>query len=235
MSEIVVLVPVLGREQAIRPLYDSLSDATEVPWRLRFLCSPGDEPAYVICGQVALNDSRVSVRVVSWEPQHADWAKKINLGYRETEEDFILLGATDLRFHPGWDTAALDVADATGAGVIGTNDLGNATVMRGHHSTHPLIRRAYVEQYGTIDEEDKILHEGYCHQWVDTELCETAMARGQWAFAKNSHVEHLHFMWGKSERDATYDKALSTTREDHRLYGKRRALWHRRSPLLAAR
>lgn len=232
MSTIVILVPVLGREHAIGPLYDSVLESTEAPWHLRFIYSPGDDVPYRACASVALNDSRVSVKTVSWEPGHADWAKKINLGYCETEEDFILLGATDLRFHPDWDTAALDVAEASGAGVIGTNDLGNATVMRGHHSTHPLVRRSYIEAYGTIDEDGKILHEGYSHQWVDTELCETAMARGQWAFAKDSHVEHLHFMWGKSKRDATYDKALSTTREDHRLYGQRRALWHRRSALL---
>jgi hypothetical protein len=78
-----------------------------------------------------------------------------------------------------------------------------------------------------------VVHEGYSHQWVDTELVETAMARGQWAFAKDSHVEHLHPFWHKGEMDATYEKALSTTRFDHRLYGQRRALWHRRSALLA--
>lgn len=235
MSSIVVLVPVLGRPHAISPLYESVRDSTETDWHLRYICSPGDPEPYEECGFVALNDSRVTVRVVSWEPGPADWAKKINLGYQETEEDFLLLGATDLRFHPGWDAAALAVADHSGVGLIGTNDLGNATVMRGHHSTHPLVRRTYIDEYGTIDEEGKVLHEGYSHQWVDTELCETAMARGQWAFARDSHVEHLHFMWGKSQRDATYDKALSTSREDHRLYGQRRALWHRRSPLLAAR
>lgn len=232
MSDIVILVPVLGRAHAIGPLYRSLEESTESVWHLRFYCSPGDREASEMCAWTALSDSRVTVKVVDWDPGPADWAKKINLGYLETSEEFMLLGATDLRFHPGWDTAALEVAEQTGAGLIGTNDLGNATVMRGHHSTHPLVRRSYIEAYGTIDEDDKILHEGYCHQWVDTELCETAMARGQWAFAKNSHVEHLHFMWGKSERDATYDKALSTTREDNRLYGKRRQLWARRSPFL---
>jgi hypothetical protein len=188
------------------------------------MCSPGDVLAMNACALISGQDGRVVTRIVPWEAGHADWAKKINAGFEETTEDFLLLGATDLRFHPGWDANALRVAKHTGAGVIGTNDLGNVTVMRGKHSTHPLVRRAYIEQFGTVDEPGKVVHEGYQHQWVDTELVQTAMARGQWAFAKDSHVEHLHFMWRKSKRDATYDKALSTSREDHHYFSQRKRL-----------
>lgn len=227
MSSIAIIVPVLGRPDSIRPLYESIVSGTTTPWHLRFMCSPGDETMQA-CALVSGQDERVVTRLVDWESGHGDWAKKINAGYSETKEDFILLGATDLFFHPGWDEAALQVAAASGAGVIGTNDLGNATVMRGLHSTHPIVRREYIEAQGTIDEPRKVLHEGYQHQWVDTELVETAKARGQWAFAPASRVEHLHFMWGKSKRDATYDKALSTSQEDHRLFGQRRRLWHRK-------
>jgi len=103
--------------------------------------------------------------------------------------------------------------------------------MRGRHATHPLVRRSYVEEHGTIDEPGKVLHEGYDHQWVDNELVETAKARGAWAFAKNSHVEHLHPFWPdgkggkKGEMDATYEKALSSPRKDMALFRSRRRLW----------
>jgi hypothetical protein len=228
-----IFVPVLGRKQAIAPLMASILDSTSVEWRVLFLCSPRDDATSTCVEFDELDPERITTFVMGWEPGPADWAKKINWAYRRMTAPFFLMGATDLKFHPRWDTEALHVAETTGAGVIGTNDLGNATVMRGHHSTHPLIRRSYADEYGTIDEDGKILHEGYQHQWVDTELCETAKARGQWAFAKDSHVEHLHFMWGKSKRDATYDKALSTTTEDHRHFGQRRRLWQPRSSLLA--
>lgn len=227
---IAILVPVLGRAARLRPLVDSIAAATTAPWHVRFLCSPGDDQASLRAFHIAQEDHRVSVRSVPWQPLAGDWAKKINLGYLETDEEFMLLGATDLRFHSGWDLAALQMADLTGAGLIGTNDLGNGTVMRGRHSTHPLVRRSYIDEHGTIDEENKVVHEGYAHQWVDTELVQTAMARGEWAFAADSHVEHLHVFWGKSEMDATYEKALSTSRPDSRLFKRRSALWRRTRP-----
>ena len=189
------LVPVLGRAQAIKPLVDSIKASTRTPWSVLFLCTPADSEAIAACFEQSMRYSNVSQQIVPWDAGPGDWARKINLGYSLTNEEFILLGATDLRFHPGWDEIALYAAATANAGVIGTNDLGNATVMRGHHSTHPLVRRSYIEVCGTIDEPDKVVHEGYQHQWVDTELCETAKARGEWAFARDSHVEHMHPFW----------------------------------------
>lgn len=218
-SAIAILIPVLGRRKLAGPLVKNIHTATTVEHSILFLCSPGDPAAR------AYRQTGERTITVDWEAGHGDWARKINLGYAETDEDFILLGATDLKFHPSWDTEVLRVASESNAGVIGTNDLGNATVMKGHHSTHPLVRRSYVDEYGTIDEEGKVLHEGYQHQWVDAELCETAKHRGQWAFAKHSKVEHLHPFWHKGEMDEVYKKALSTSREDHRHYGQRRRLW----------
>jgi hypothetical protein len=236
MNSIAILVPVLARGESVTRLTRSIRRTQEhqVPWSLLFLCSPGDDEGRTAVARVMAEyalDERIRVIEVPWEAGPGDWAKKINLGYRETTEDFMLLGATDLEFHGGWHIAALEVARQTGAGVIGTNDLGNATVMRGLHSTHPLVRRSYIDEYGTIDEEGKVLHEGYQHQWVDTELCETAKARGQWTFAMDSHVEHLHPFWRdrngipKSPMDKTYEKALSTPFEDNAIFKRRRPLW----------
>lgn len=215
---IAILIPVLGRPQKARPLSKNIHRATAGPHRILFLCSPEDPATriYKATGEETL--------VVPWRAGPGDWAKKINFGIAATPEPFLLFGATDLHFHPSWDTYVLNVAAETGAGVIGTNDLGNRTVMKGKHSTHPVVRRSYIEEYGTVDEPGKALHEGYSHQWVDTELVETAKQRGQWAFSKASVVEHMHPFWHKSEMDEVYEKALSTSREDHRLFMKRRQL-----------
>ncbi len=223
-----ILVPVLGRPRAIEQLAFSIATSTTSEWHLRFLCSPGDREATDVCFMLSERDHRVSTRVVPWAPEGGDWARKINLGYCETGREFLLLGATDLEFHSGWDVAALKVADASEAGVIGTNDLGNNAVMAGLHSTHPLVRRSYIDEYGTIDEERKVVHEGYAHQWVDTELVQTAIAREQWAFAEDSHVEHMHPFWHKSKMDSTYEKALSTSRQDQQLFRTRSRLWRNR-------
>jgi hypothetical protein len=215
---IAILIPVLGRPKLARPLAKNIHRATTGPHRILFLCSP-DDPAVG-----AYRQTEEELLVVPWSAGHGDWAKKINYGINCTDEPFLLFGATDLHFHPDWDTQVLRVAEETGAGVIGTNDLGNRMVMRGKHSTHPVVRRTYIEEYGTIDEPGKALHEGYQHQWVDTELVETAKHRGQWAFARHSIVEHMHPFWHKGKMDAVYEKALSTSREDHKLFMKRQPL-----------
>lgn len=231
-----ILVPVLARPQNAQRLVNSIREHTVVPHRILFLCTPFDLDEIN-----AVHETGADIHNVSWDAGPGDWAKKINRGYRLTDQPYMLLGADDLRFHGGWDTEVLRVAEETGAGVIGTNDLGNATVMRGLHSTHPVVRRSYVDEYGTIDEAGKVLHEGYHHQWVDNELIQTAQMRHQWAFAKQSHVEHMHPFWPdgqggkKGEMDATYEKALSTSTEDHQLFQKRRQLWSRAAMKARAR
>lgn len=223
MTEILVIVPVLNRPQRALLVAQSLAEATVRDYRLVFVCSPDDDAEVDACTRVCAHYDAL-VMVVDWQPGHGDWARKINAVYTQTSEPFLLLGADDLVFHPGWDTAALELAHA-GFGVIGTNDLGNPTVQRGIHSTHPLVSRAYAGACGTVDECDKILHEGYRHNWVDAELVETAKQRGAWAFAAASRVEHFHPFWGKAQDDATYLAGREHYAADARLFQARRRLW----------
>lgn len=227
---IAVLIPVLDRPQNAQRVFDSIAANTVTPHRVLFLCTPLD-----ILEIEAARATGADVHIVSWEAGRGDWARKINEGYRLTDDPFMLCGADDLRFHKRWDIEALRVAEESGAGVIGTNDLGNPMVMRGRHATHPLVRRSYIDAQGTIDEPGKVLHEGYHHQWVDTELVATAQMRREWGFAKHSYVEHLHPFWPikgepgkhKGEMDTTYEKALSTSRDDLAHFNSRKRLWSR--------
>jgi len=151
-----------------------------------------------------------------------NFAKKTNLAYRESEEPWIFCGADDLLFEPGWDEAALQVAEQHRAGVTGTNDTANALVKKGLHATHSLIRRSYIEeQGGTFDGTGEIYSETYDHQWTDSELVETAKLRRQWAFARDSLVRHLHPHWGTAEMDWVYEKGQRATKEDFALYVQR--------------
>ena len=216
-----VLVPVLARPHNAAPLADSLRDSTSVSYECLFLCSPGDDDEIEAC-----RETGARVHVCEWSGGPGDYARKINLGYELTSSEFLFMGADDLRFEPGWDEAVLQVADQTGAGVIGTNDLANPEVMKGRHATHFLIRRSYAEQGCTVDGTGQILHTGYDHQCIDLELLETARARGQWAMALDSHVRHLHPVFDRSvQMDSTYERALSKGQEDRRLFFQRRHLW----------
>ncbi|MDF2751686.1 MAG: hypothetical protein K0S82_68 [Gaiellaceae bacterium] len=219
---IAVVIPVLGRPEAVLRVADSLEHMTHGAYRLFFLCSPGDDAAIE-----AVERTGADYRVVMWHPDKADFAMKTNLGFRLTNEPYVFLGATDLRFHVSWDLHVLLVAQETGAGVIGTDDMGNPLVRRGKHATHALVRRTYIEECGgTFDEEPGVVYaECYDHQCVDNELVFVAQERGQWAFAANSKVEHLHPLWRKGTMDPVYQKALARGQADIRIFASRRADW----------
>jgi hypothetical protein len=223
---IAILVPVLARPLRAAELVRSIEENTEVPHRVLFLCSPDDSEQLAASRQTG-----AIVVVVDWRPGAGDFARKINLGFELTPEDeFVQIGADDLVFHPGWDTEALRVASVTGAGVIGTNDLHNPNVLRHSSSTHPFVRRAYIDEWGgTFDDSGRVLCELYDHQYVDDELVQTAIVRGQWAFAESSIVEHLHPYQGNAEMDSTYKKALRGTIADRTLYRRRMRVMRRRA------
>lgn len=212
-----IAIPVLGRPGQEQKVLESIHANSRTPYRVLFLCSQGDSPQIAACAQTG-----AGMLIVPWPAGPGDFARKINYAFAKLADEFLFTAADDLRFHPGWDEKALRVAEDTGAGVIGTNDMGNPLVRRGRHSTHSLVRRSYIEeQGGTFDGSGAVLCEKYDHQWCDNELVQTAMLRHQWAFAHEALVEHLHPNWRKSDMDATYEKAMRATRADIALFQKR--------------
>jgi len=215
-----ILIPVLGRPERAKPVHQSIWHNSALPRTVIFLCSRGDEAEIEACKQTG-----AIVHLIDGGDH--EYARKINAGclLDFTKNQWVFLGADDLDFHPRWDMAAMQVYADTGKRVIGTNDLCNPTVMRGLHSTHSLVHKSYVED-GTIDEPGKLLHEGYHHNYCDTEFIETARMRGEWAFSPDSYVEHLHWICGKGEKqDSIYEKGQKDYHSDGRLYATRRKLW----------
>lgn len=214
---VAVLVPVLRRPHRIAPFLESLERSTPEPHRTLFLCTPDDHAvidAVKVCGGKTV--------LVPYLP--GDYARKINTGYRATLEPLLFLAADDLAFHPYWlERAAEKMVD--GIGVVGTNDRCSARVMRGEHSTHSLVSRAYADVFGTIDERGKILHEGYPHEFCDDELVQTAISRDAFAFANDSIVAHLHPMVGRAPMDALYAEQPQRMRQGRKVYQRRRRLW----------
>lgn len=217
---IAVLVPVLGRPGRVAPLVESLEASSRVitctPY---FLVSPGDKDE-----RAAVRASRSTCIDCSWQPERGDYARKMNHGVEQTEEPFIFFAADDLRFQPGWAERALAKWYESDCCVIGTNDLGNSRVTSGRHSTHTLVDRDYLE-CGTIDEEGRLLHEGYWHNFVDDEFVQTAIWRTTYASALDSIVEHLHPDWGKGAPDATYRKGREHFNDDRAYFKGRQHLW----------
>ncbi len=205
-------MPVLRRPHRVRPFLDSLYDTTD-GCRVVFLTDADDKPERRAIRQCGAEDV----------PCGGNYAAKINAGVRLTDEPLIFLAADDLHFHAGWLEAALAELSSS-VGVVGTNDLCNARTMRGDHSTHSLVTRQYAQR-GTIDEPDKLLHEGYPHEYVDDEFVQTAMRRGAYAHALDSIVEHLHPNVGKAPLDDLYAAQRTRMKIGRRIYRQRQKLW----------
>ncbi len=216
MAVIDVLVPMLGRpddaERLASNLIETLSDQHTA--RITFIASESDLEVIH-----RLHHMPEDFIVLPGEPEPGDYARKINVGYEATSGEWLLLGASDIKLHECWDVCGIEVGEEYGAGVVGTNDLGNPAVLQGQHSTHPLVRRSYIdEQGGGWDGPGTVYHEGYFHQYVDTELVTVAQARGMWVFAHGSNVEHLHPFWKKSKIDPTYERGLEHGHDDGKLF-----------------
>lgn len=217
MSDLAILVPVLRRPHRVKPLLESIAAATPGEPRVLFIADADDDDELAAL-------SEVGAEYLKLEPP-VSWARKINAGYEATTEPFLFIAADDLAFHPGWFARAMSYM-RPGIEIVGTNDICNPRVMCGQHATHMLIRRSYIErQSGVIDEPGKVVHEGYPHEYADDELVQTAMARGVYAHAFDSIVEHLHPLVDKAPDDDTYRLGRSQTRVGKRLFYSRRHLW----------
>ena len=221
-----ILIPVLGRPANAAKVIDSIRDNTTVDHETIFLVSPDDpeERAAVVACEVPWIE-------MGFPAAGGDYAKKINEGFHCSGGEFIFTAADDITFTPGWDTEVLKVAERTGAGMVGTNDDANPLVKRGRHSTHSLFSREYIDSVGGtfFDGPGIVYHEGYDHQYIDTEAVKAAMDRGQWAFAMNSLVAHHHPIYDRTVAyDDTYRKALGDASADQRLYKQRLKDWSKR-------
>jgi len=199
-------------------LIESLKAATPEPHRLIFVATDSDQAEMDAIDAAGVERFTIPGNALG------DYQMKINYAYRHSTEPFLFTGADDLDFHPMWLTRALERMADPKIGVVGTNDLGSPRVMAGIHSTHSLVRRAYIDEFGTIDEPRKVLHEGYAHEFCDDEFVQTARFRSAFVHAADSLVEHLHPNWKKARSDALYE------RQSRRMY-QGRSLYHQRAPL----
>jgi hypothetical protein len=213
---VAVVVPVLGRPHRAAPFMASLRATTGLAEAFAVVDTDDTDTAD------AWEKAGAHVLVASG----GSFPVKVNDGYRATAEPWLFVCGDDVRFHPGWLDQAVATHRASGARVIGTNDLGTDTVTSGSHATHWLIRRDYVDELGASwDGPGVVCHEGYRHAFVDNEVVTVAKQRDEWAHCGASVVEHLHPAFGRADDDATYELGRASYAADHatweRRYGER--------------
>lgn len=211
-SSVDVLVPVLNRPWQAIPFMQTVDDPR---MRVIVIAEPSDGDTITAWIQAGAH--------VVVHPTARTFAQKVNVGFKEGTGSYVVLVGDDARFTPGWLDAALAVASATRAAVIGTNDQVSRRCTNGTHSPHPMIRRTYVDHVGASwDGPGIVCHEGYAHNYVDDEITCAAKQRGVWAFAKDSVIRHLHPVWGTAPTDDTYKRGQRLIDTDRRLFMQRR-------------
>lgn len=212
-----IIVPTLGRPHRIGPLARNVAEVTEGRFTLTFVLDWDDADS--------LDAWRDVAGLAYYEQCDGTYPRKINHGVAHTSGWAVCLSGDDAVWHRGWDTAAVDAFER-GVQVVGTRDLTPASE-NGDHSTQPIARRRYIDEHGGAwREPGRALHEGYHHNFCETELCQLAMHRGVWVFAPDSVIEHRHPDWGTNEMDATYKKgAKQHWDRDAALFEQRRQQW----------
>lgn len=213
---IAVLVPTLGRPQNIARVAENLDASLERvdDAQLLFVVEAHDAET-----MAAIDAAQRRYIVNTRSPSYAG---AINTAVAATTHPYLFIGSDDLDFHRGWLPPLLEAAQDFG--LVGTNDLHNPEVLAGLHATHYLVSREYAER-GTIDDPSVLLHEGYVHNYCDTEAVETARFRAAFTPCLDSVVEHRHWLWMNNAVDATYAKSRDTVNVDQALYRRRRSLW----------
>ena len=212
---IAVLIPTLGRPANVQRVIDDLE-----PTVRRDLI----DPIFIVeAHDTATMDAIEAIqRTYIINRRSPSYAGAINTAVEMTTHDYLFIGADDLHFHDGWLDPLLDLAQRYG--LTGTNDLHNPEVLAGEHATHYLVTREYAN-LGTIDGHEPLLHEGYSHNYCDTEAIATAKHRGQFRPCLDSVVEHLHWAWGLAGMDDTYTKGAKNIHADQALFTSRSHLW----------
>lgn len=220
-----ILIPTVGRADRLASVAANIHDATEVEHRVVFIIEETDEASEAAV--LATGDH------LAYNDGPPNYAGAIQTGYSlgfltRPLPPYLFCGADDLRFHKGWDHAALATMTALPhLRVVGTNDLCNPYVSAGMHSTHSLVDRRYLDEVGgTVDAgPGSFLPTCYTHQFTDTEFIGTAKMRAVFAPCMDSVVEHLHWSLGLTPEDATTAKTIAHLDDDGRLYDERKDLW----------
>jgi glycosyltransferase involved in cell wall biosynthesis len=212
-----IIIPTFGRPSALASIVDNIRAVTRDPHQITFVAESHDPDTIAAVEQLGL------VPVVN--TRTANYAGALNTGWLQSTADWLFTGADDLIWHVGWHDAIGRLPRL--CTVLGTNDLLNSAVAAGFHSTHSIVARSYLEEFGGVADEGpgSFYPECYDHNFCDTEFINTAKMRGRFRPCLDAVVEHLHVTTGKVEADETYLRSIRNYDADARMYDMRISVW----------
>ncbi len=209
MHEIAILIPTYGRAHKLAGIKANIEATCKQ--NIYIICSEEDPETFNEATRLGLNIIISGGRYV----------EGINLGYKLTDEPYLLFGADDIEFTPDWDKKLLKYFDDPKIGIVGSPD--DWTISQtGKHGSHPLVKRAYIQEFsGTYDEPDIPYSPFYKHYMADIETEQVAQMRGAWVQGE-AEIKHHHWVNKQAEKDATYVRGMKNLQHDMEVYNDRR-------------
>ena len=221
---VAVLLPSTGRAEQMKArandlLMQPVPDDVEL-WLV--LAPPADDAATNNAGRELASQWQDSDVTVILAQRDADttavqgWNAAYEAIKDDVSPDWLVLGADDIIWRPGWLANALAVAEQTGAQVVGLND--GHTNLR-HYGAHYMVARPFLSEHlGGF-----FIPPAYSSWWFDREVCEKAASLGLYAPAWDAVAEHTHPDWGNAAMDDTYKTAWPLHEVDRGIYEARKA------------
>ncbi len=207
-----IYIPTIGRPTKLAPLSSNIHEVTKLPHEIFFILEPDDEES-----KKAVMETKEKYLISEKAGSHTGAA---NTAYRKLNHPYFIVANDDFWFHSDWDTKSMEKMNDT-THVVGLSDY----YTKRYHTIF-LIKRSYIkEQSGVMDKPDTLFHEGYHHNYVDTEFFKVAERRGVFTPCPGSIVEHRHYGFQKSPFDKIYEKSNLTSALDLEIYNSRKHLW----------
>jgi len=155
--------------------------------------------------------------IVLYPSTHLHTAELWNLGAAVASGEYLVTGADDLIFKPGWHEAARTAMDKMGGYGLVSLNLGLEFGFE-VSATHYMVSRKYaVRRLGGC-----LMIPVYEHGFTDIEVSHRAFGDRRLVYEKDAVAEHLHPSAGTVEMDHIYEKGSSSNDRDEALYWERR-------------
>lgn len=193
-----ILCPTRGRPDSIRRLVTSATDTATGPVEFIFYVDDDDPVSAEVAAE--LGTAVVGPRIVL--------SQMWNRCYEQASGDVLMHCGDDIVFRTvGWDRLVLDAFErysdriALVHGRDGIHDAGLAT--------HGFLHRRWVEAVGYF------VPPYFSSDYNDTWNTEVADRLGRRIYLPDVYTEHMHFINGKAEVDATHQERLDRHQQDN--------------------
>lgn len=173
-----IFLPTKGNSDRLKEVAKNIFDTAKHDCRIMFVVEVYDVDSLKEI-ELLINEYGDRIRCIKNE-EGGSLPECHNLAYKQSTSEFFMLTGDDIEFPDGWLRDALIEIGDKGTLAFSEKNMSGWGLF--------LIRRKYIEEFGTIDVKGKVFHE-YIHEYADAEFQFTARYRKQIVYS-NITVNH---------------------------------------------